>query len=164
MKTRCFLLTLLSVLLFSACQPKFDQYQDEAEDCVRYQLAVANCVTDFEDWFDFMQWVSAVIEMSEETMQGGTYRERLVENVDKDPYSAMLLESYDSMDVVLSKAETKVAGKVWTFSEINTGIDFTFSLIPAQNGDVYYKCEVDGEKYSSYVQANFMKRMFDLIK
>ena len=164
MKAKYSLLILLMVFIFSGCQSKFDKYQDEAEDCVRYQLAVANCVTDFEDWFDFMEWVLEVTKMSEETLQGGTYRERLVANADKNPYSAMLLETYDSLDVVLTKAEIEVAGKVWTFSEINTGLDFTFSLIPTQKGDVYYKCEVDSEKFSSYVQANFMKNLFNLIK
>lgn len=164
MKTKSLLLTLLLVFLFSGCQSTFDQYADEAEDCVRFQLAIANSVSEFTDLYTFMQWFSDVIQMSEVSLDGKSYRDMLYENSKRDPFYATLLEYYDSVEVVLSKPEKKISGEVWSFFEINTDLHFTFSLIPAQNGDVYYKCVVDEEEFSKLVQANFMKRAIDLIK
>ena len=164
MKIKSLLLALLLVFLFSGCQSTFDQYADEAEDCVRFQLAVANSVSEFTDLYSFMQWFSSVTEMSEVALDGESYRDMLEYNSPKDPFYATLLEYYDSVDVVLSKPKKAISGDAWTFMEINSDLHFTFSLIPAQNGDVYYKCVVDEEEFAELVQANFMKRAIDLIK
>ncbi len=164
MKTRSSLLALLLLVLFSACQPKFNQYKEVAEDCVRYQLAVANSMSEFTDFYDVLEWVSGLSQMSEQSVDGKTYRDMLVENAEKDSFSALLLKHYDSVEIVLSEPIEEVAGRVWTFYEINTNLHFTFTLIPAQNGEVYYKCVADEEEFAELVQSNFFKRAIDLIK
>ena len=164
MKTKSSLLALLLLVLFSACQPKFDQYKESAEDSVRFQLAICNSVSEFTDFNDVMQWFSSVSEMSEQSLDGKSFRDLLVEKANKDPYSALFLEHYDSVEILLSEPEEKVSGRVWTFYEINTNLHFTFTLIPAQNGEVYYKCVADEEELAELVQSNFFKRAIDLIK
>ena len=164
MKIKYSLLALLLVFLFSACQPNFDQYKEAAEDSVRFQLAIVNSVSEFTDFYDVFGWVSGLIQMSEQSVEGKTYRDMLVENSEKDPFSALLLKHYDSVEVLLSEPIEEVSGRVWTFYEINTDLYFTFTLIPAQNGEIYYKCVADEDKFSELVQANFVKRAIDLIK
>ena len=93
MKTKTSLLALLLLVLFSACQPKFNQYKEAAEDSVRFQLAVANSVSDFTDFYDVMHWYSMVSDMSEQSLQGKSFRDMLVENAEKDPFSDSFLKS-----------------------------------------------------------------------
>ena len=164
MKIKSSLLILLAMFVFSACQPKFDKYQDVAEDSVRYQLAVANSMSEFTDVYDVFGWISGLTQMSEQLVNGKTYRDILVDNSEKDPFSALLLKHYDSVEVLLSEPIEEVAGRVWTFCEINTNLHFTFTLIPAQNGEIYYKCVANEKEFSELVQANFIKRAINLIK
>ena len=164
MKTKTSLLALLLLVLFSACQPTFNQYKEVAEDCVRYQLAIANSMSEFTDIYDVFGWISGLTQMSEQSVDGKTYRDVLVDNSEKDPFFALLLKHYDSVEVLLSEPIEEVSGRVWTFYEINTDLHFTFTLIPAQNGEIYYKCVANEEEFSELVQANFLKRAIDLIK
>jgi hypothetical protein len=164
MKTKTSLLALLLLVLFSACQPKFNQYKEAVEDSVRFQLAVANSVSDFTDFYDVMHWYSMVSDMSEQSLQGKSFRDMLVENAEKDPFSDSFLKHYDSVEVLLSEPIEEVSGRVWTFYEINTNLHFTFTLIPAQNGEIYYKCVANEEEFSELVRSNFLERAIDLIK
>ena len=92
MKIKYSLFALLLVFLFSACQPRFDQYEEAAEDAIRFQLAIANSVSEFTDFYDILEWASGMSYMSEQSVDGKTYRDMLVENSEKDPFSALLLK------------------------------------------------------------------------
>lgn len=164
MKTKYSLFALLSVFLFSACQPRFDQYEEAAEDAIRFQLAIANSVSEFTDFYDILEWASGMSYMSEQSVDGKTYRDMLVENSEKDPFSALLLKHYDSVEVLLAEPIEEVSGRVWTLYELNSDINFTFTLIPTQSGEMYYKCEADEERFSELLQSNFIERAIDLIK
>lgn len=164
MKLKFWLFPLL-VFVLSACQPNITQYKAVIEDAVRFQLSVCNSVAEFDDFYDLMEWFSDVTEMAEQfNSDGKTYREMLVELSSEDDFYQSILELYDATNVILSEPIEEVEGRVWTFYEINTEINFTFTLIPAQNGDVYYKCEADEDQLAELMQSYFIERVLNLIK
>ena len=57
--------------------------------------------------------------------------------------------------VVLSELQPTQNEHVWTFEELNTNVRFTFELIPAQNGEVYYRCKGDAEDLRSVMLQSF---------
>jgi hypothetical protein len=138
-------LAVLSVLLVS-CQLSPKSYYKEIEDAVRIQLAIANALTVYEDGDDAMglyEWMQHVTD--DLSGRQGLYRDLLAQKAETDPFCGKILQLYDEMDVVLSELQPTQNEHVWTFEELNTNVRFTFELIPAQNGEVYYRCKADAE-------------------
>lgn len=163
MKTKSLLLIMLAMFVFSACQPSINRYKAEIEDAVRFQLAVCNSVPEFDDWYDLMQWFTEISQLSEDRhIDGRSYREILVDLSVEDEFGQVMLNLYDSVEVLLSKPIEVEPGRMWSFCEINTEINFTFTLIPTQDGNVYYKCEADEEQLAGLIKANFLKQAFNL--
>ena len=148
-------LAVLSVLLLS-CQLSPKSYYKEIEDAVRIQLAIANALTVYEDGDDAMglyEWMQHVTD----NLSGrqGLYRDLLAQKAESDPFCGKILQLYDEMDVVLSELHPTQNEHVWTFEELNTNVRFTFELIPAQNGEVYYRCKGDAEDLRSVMLQSF---------
>jgi hypothetical protein len=83
------------------------------------------------------------------------YRDLLAQKAETDPFCSKILQLYDEMDVVLSELQPTQNEYVWTFEELNTNVRFTFELIPAQNGEVYYRCKGDAEDLRSVMLQSF---------
>ena len=163
MKQKFLVLIMLTMVVFSSCQPSINQYKAEIEDAVRFQLAVCNSVPEFDDWYDLMQWFTDISQLSEERhTDGRSYREMLVDLSIEDEFYQVMLNLYDSVEVLLSEPIEEVPGRMWSFCEINTEINFTFTLIPTQDGNVYYKCEADKDQLAGLMKANFLKQAFNL--
>ena len=138
-------LAVLSVLLVS-CQLSPKSYYKEIEDAVRIQLAIANALTVYEDGDDAMglyEWMQHVTD--DLSGRQGLYRDLLAQKAESDPFCDKILQLYDEMDIILSELQPTQNERVWTFEELNTNVRFTFELIPAQNGEVYYRCKADAE-------------------
>ena len=149
------LLAVLSVLLVS-CQLSPKSYYKEIEDAVRIQLAIANALTVYESGDDAMglyEWMQHVTD--DLSARQGLYRDRLVEKAADDAFCGKILQLYDEMDVVLSELQPTQNEHVWTFEELNTNVRFTFELIPAQNGEVYYRCKADPEDLRQLMLESF---------
>lgn len=148
-------LAVLSVLLVS-CQLTPKSYYKEIEDAVRIQLAIANALTVYEDGDDAMglyEWMQHVTD--DLSGRQGLYRDRLAQKAETDPFCGKILQLYDEMDVVLSELQPTQNEHVWTFEELNTNVRFTFELIPAQNGEVYYRCKADPEDLRQLMLESF---------
>ena len=148
-------LAVLSVLLVS-CHTSPNSYSEEIEDAVRIQLAIANALTVYEDGDDAMglyEWMQHVTD--DLSGRQGLYRDRLAQKAETDPFCGKILQLYDEMDVVLSELQPTQNEHVWTFEELNTNVRFTFELIPAQNGEVYYRCKADAEDLRQLMLESF---------
>ena len=148
-------LAVLSVLLVS-CQLSPKSYYKEIEDAVRIQLAIANALTVYEDGDDAMglyEWMQHVTD--DLSGRQGLYRDRLAKKAETDPFCGKILQLYDEMDVVLSELQPTQNEYVWTFEELNTNVRFTVELIPAQNGEVYYRCKADPEDLRQLMLESF---------
>ena len=148
-------LAVLSVLLVS-CQLSPKSYYKEMEDAVRVQLAIANALTVYEDGDDALglyEWMQLVTDAL--SGRQGLYRDRLAQKAETDPFCGKILQLYDEMDVVLSELQPTQNEHVWTFEELNTNVRFTFELIPAQNGEVYYRCKADPEDLRQLMLESF---------
>ena len=148
-------LAVLSVLLVS-CQLSPKSYYKEIEDAVRIQLAIANALTVYEDGDDTMglyEWMQHVTD--DPSGRQGLYRDLLAQKAESDPFCGKILQLYDEMDVVLSELQPTQNEYVWTFEELNTNVRYTFELIPAQNGEVYYRCKGDAEDLRSVMLQSF---------
>ena len=148
-------LAVLSVLLVS-CQLSPKSYYKEIEDAVRIQLAIANALTVYEDGDDAMglyEWMQHVTD--DLSGRQGLYRDLLAQKAESDPFCGKILQLYDEMDVVLSELQPTQNEHVWTFEELNTNVRFTFELIPAQNGEVYYRCKADAEVLRQLMLESF---------
>ena len=141
-------LAVLSVLLVS-CQLSPKSYYKEIEDAVRVQLAIANALTVYEDGDDALglyEWMQHVTD--DLSGRQGLYRDLLAQKAESDPFCDKILQLYDEMDIILSELQPTQNERIWTFEELNTNVRFTFELIPAQNGEVYYRCKADADDLS----------------
>lgn len=165
MKLKTYLLPLLVLAIFSACKPSIKRYSAEMEDSVRFQLAICSSVPKIENWADILQWISNLSEMSDKMqMDGKSYRDALVELSANEKFYNEVLERYDSIEVILSEPVELEPGRVWTFYEINSNINFIFTLIPTQNGDVFYKCTANEEQLTKLLQSKFWGSALDLFQ
>ena len=69
MKKSFSLIIMLAILLLSSCKNKNNpnSYSDEIEDAVRFQLAVANSMSNFESFDDFKEILNWMLEFSEKS-------------------------------------------------------------------------------------------------
>ena len=134
---------LMASLLLVSCKDNPKNYAAEIEDAVRFQLAVASSMSLCEDGDDFKGMYTWMMDLADNTaVRESSYRDMLVKK-SSDSFSAKILDLYDNLDVVLSEAQATQNEHIWTFTELNTGVRFTFELIPAQGGEIYYRCSAD---------------------
>lgn len=148
------ILLLVSVLLIS-CKNNPRYYQAEMEDAVRFQLAVANSFYECEDIEEFGEWLEWILALNQQKRADKSCRELLVEQASSNPICEKVVQIYDSQEIILSEPQVVHPDRVWSFYELNSELSFTFTLIPTQNGDMYYKCEVDPDEYQSYITKKF---------
>ena len=146
MKRFSILFLAMMTCVIASCQLSPKSYYKEMEDAVRIQLAIANALSVYEAGDDAMvlyEWMQHVAD----NLSGrqGLYRDLLAQKAESDPFCGKILQLYDEMDIVLSELQPTQNERVWTFEELNTNVRFTFELIPAQNGEVYYRCKADAE-------------------
>lgn len=154
---------LLASMLLVSCKDNPKNYFEEIEDAVRFQLAVASSIALCEDGDDFRGMYDWMMDLSDRNnLREGTFREMLVEK-SSDSFSAKILESYDSMYIVLSELQATQKERMWTFTELKTGVRFTFELIPAQDGEMYYYCWADEEDLRQLVLQSLQKAFWNAL-
>ncbi|MBR5469003.1 MAG: hypothetical protein IKU78_00870 [Paludibacteraceae bacterium] len=164
MKKSFSLIIMLAILLLSSCKNKNNpnSYSDEIEDAVRFQLAVANSMSDFESFDDFKEILNWMLEFSEDTkIRRESFRDILVKRSENDNAAKNILDLYDNLDIVLSELQATESEKIWTFTELNSGVGFTFELIPTQDGEMYYQCSADADDLQTLISKSVLKNVFD---
>ena len=150
-----FFLAVLSVL-FVSCHTSPNSYSEEIEDAVRIQLAIASAMTVYEPGDNAMGLYEWMLFVTNDTIgRQGLYRHLLAEKAKTDAFCAKILHLYDEMEVTLSTLQPTQNKHVWNFKELNTNVRFTFELIPAQNGEVYYRCKGDAKDLRSVMLQSF---------
>lgn len=150
----------LATLLLVSCQHNPSQYKAEIEDAVRFQLAVANSLSicdDVEDFLELCTWM--ITQTDENNLPTQSYRDLLVERSATDGISGRLLELYDQMEVICSEPVPTQQPLIWSFTEINSGVRFTFELIPTQDGETYYRCAANSDDLEE-VTTRTLRDMF----
>lgn len=143
---RLSLILCLASLLFVSCQHNPHKYQSEIEDAVRFQLAVANSLSICDDVEDFLELCTWMVGLTEENnLRTQSYRDVLLERSSADAVSSRLLELYNNMDIVCSELIPTQQPLIWSFTEINSDVRFTFELIPTQDGGTYYRCTANSD-------------------
>lgn len=146
MKRLSFFLVAVASLLLVSCKNNPQHYRAEIEDAVRMQLAIASAFSIYEEGDDAMglyEWMQYVTD--DQFGRTGLYRDLLAEKAAEDAFCGKMLRLYDEMDIVLSELQPTQNEHVWTFTELNTDVRFTFELIPTQGGEMYYRCKADAE-------------------
>ena len=164
MKNNLTLFVLSAIILLVSCKNKnnLNSYSDEIEDAVRFQLAVANSVSNFESIEEFQEIFKWMINFSEETgIREESFREILVKKSETDNSAKKILDLYDNLDIILSELQATEHENIWTFEELNTGVHFTFEIIPAQDGEMYYECSADEGELQALISKAFLKNVFD---
>lgn len=160
MKRLSIIVYCLVALLLVSCQHNPSKYQSEIEDAVRFQLAVANSLSICDDVEDFLELCTWMIELTDDNnLRRQNYRDVLLERSVTDVVSGRLLELYDQMDVVCSELVPTQQPMLWSFTEINSGVRFTFELIPTQGGNTYYRCTANSEDLHE-VTSRSLRDMF----
>ena len=154
---------LMASLLLVSCKDNPKNYAAEIEDAVRFQLAVASSIALCEDGDDFRGMYTWMMDVAnQEGIREGTFRDMLLEK-SSDSFTAKILESYDSMDIVLSELQATQNERMWSFTELNTGIRFTFELIPVQGGEMYYRCSADEEDIRQLTIKSLQKAFWNAL-
>ncbi len=164
MKKILLLLCVMASMMLISCQNNPKYYTEEIEDAVRFQLAVANSISLCEDGDDFKGMYAWMMDLADQnTMREGTYREMLVAK-STDSFCAKILDLYDKQDVVLSELQATQNERVWIFTELNTGVRFTFELIPVQSGETYYRCAANEEDLRNQILKSFQKVFWNALE
>ena len=146
MKRLSIIVYCLVALLLVSCQHNPSKYQSEIEDAVRFQLAVANSLSICDDVEDFLELCTWMIELTDDN------------NLRRQNYRDVLLER-SVTDVVCSELVPTQQPMIWSFTEINSGVRFTFELIPTQGGNTYYRCTANSEDLHE-VTSRSLRDMF----
>ena len=164
MKKILTLLCVMASMIMVSCQSNPKNYTEEIEDAVRFQLAVVSSIAVCDDSDDYKEMFTWMMDLAEKNnMREGSYREMLVEK-SSDSFCAKVLDLYDSQDVVLSELQATQNEHVWTFTELNTSVRFTFELIPAQSGETYYRCSANEEDLRKQIIKSLKKVFWDALE
>lgn len=151
-------------IMFIGCKNNPKNYTAEIEDAVRFQLAVANSLSICEEEDDFLGVYEWMIEASKETgIRTGSCRDLLVQKAENNAFSAKILELYDNQTIILSELQPTQNDKLWTFTEVNSAVRFSFELIPTQSGEVYYKCTANEEDLRKYTFKSLQNLFWDAL-
>lgn len=158
-----FIIVFLGVLMTS-CKTNPNTYQDEIEDVVRFQLAVFNSITLCDNVSDFMEFYDWAMALSNHNaIREHSFRDLLVEQSASNAFNKKVLELYDTQKILLSELQPTMQKNVWTFTELNSGVDFTFELIPVQGGDMYYRCAANEDDIESILKKAMQKKFWDIL-
>ena len=92
-----------------------------------------------------------------------SFRGLLVEQSASNAFNKKVLELYDTQKILLSELQPTMQKNVWTFTELNSGVDFTFELIPVQGGDMYYRCAANEDDIESILKKTMQKKFWDIL-
>lgn len=162
MKKNLSLIVLSVILLLVSCKNNPNSYSDEIEDAVRFQLAVANSMSNFDSLEDFKDIFNWMIDFSKDIkIRRESFRDILLKKSKTDNSAKNILDLYDNLDIVLSELQATEYENIWTFVELNTGVNFTFELIPTQNGEMYYQCTAEEGDLQALISKALLKNAFD---
>ncbi len=151
-------------VLITSCKTNPNTYQDEIEDVVRFQLAVFNSITLYDNVSDFIEFYDWAMALSDDNaIRGYSFRDLLVEQTASNAFNKKVLELYDTQKILLSELQPTMQKNVWTFTELNSGVDFTFELIPVQGGDMYYRCAANEDDIESILKKTMQKKFWDIL-
>ena len=151
-------------VLMTSCKTNPNTYQDEIEAVVRFQLAVFNSITLCDNVSDFMEFYDWAMALSNHNaIREHSFRDLLVEQSASNAFNKKVLELYDTQKILLSELQPTMQKNVWTFTELNSGVDFTFELIPVQGGDMYYRCAANEDDIESILKKAMQKKFWDIL-
>lgn len=137
------ILSIASLMLF-ACGVTPSDYEEEIEDAVKYYISLAKTTADVmievEDWgFLGVEVIEEFNEMSNEVYSSWLTLHKpnafeiiltkLLKHDDYGDYAETVLEYYHEIKILLSDYKKVKSSKkitIWSFKELNTGIEFTF--------------------------------------